>query len=288
MSPSAKEIIETLYPLLTIAGRYALKIQKSIVAQEDKSGDNIFATALSDADLAVQNMIEVGVLAHFPDVAFYGEEYAASANTKYFSSTKFGDATDLLILLDPIDGTRYYLDGLDFQIVLSVCSPDGFLATIAVLPRRNAVIYALAGEGCFLGSLDSTLADCEPLVLSSQTPPHVLVAMGARIDKSKLGPPIKVTDLTKEYSSGSSPPNMFNYLLGEIDGVVIRSGNLIDSSALVFMALEAGSVASSSDGSPVPQPTEYNEALRCGGIVLAKNQELLRQMLEAVSSNSTT
>ncbi len=279
MHTLAREIIETLYPILRMAGRYALAIQSRVAAQEDKSGHNIFATALSDADLSVQNLIEVAMLANFPDLPFFGEEQAASVNTKYFTATRFGYAGDILVLLDPIDGTRYYLDGLDFQIILSVCSPQGFLATIAIMPRRNTVVYAIAGEGCFCGSLDSTLDECQPLTLSPKDSPHILVAMGAQMDRTKLAPSVQVTDLTNDY--GPSAPNMFNYLLGEIDAVVIRSGNLIDSSALVFMAQEAGGVASTSTGEPVPPPMEYNQSLRCGGLVLANNAELHKQLLEA-------
>ena len=102
------QIIETLLPTIKLAGRYACNIQSQIRTQPEKSeyGENFYATALSDADLTVQTTIELAMLAHFPDIAFFGEEYEKSYNTKYFSSTTFPDEDELFVTLDPIDGTR--------------------------------------------------------------------------------------------------------------------------------------------------------------------------------------
>ena len=68
---------KTLLPYLRTAGAYARQIQRQIQAQPDKDGkgDNFFASALSDADLSIQTMMEVVLLGLFPQVAvLWGEE----------------------------------------------------------------------------------------------------------------------------------------------------------------------------------------------------------------------
>ena len=85
---TAINIIQTLLTTIKLAGDYACNIQPHIQVQPEKSeyGDNFYATALSDADLTIQTTIELVILAHFPQLHFFGEEYEKSYNTKYFKS----------------------------------------------------------------------------------------------------------------------------------------------------------------------------------------------------------
>lgn len=81
------ELVKRLAALSVTAGAYALKVQDRVAHQPIKSQyDNLFAQALTDADLSVQGFIEVSLLAEFPDIAFFGEEQAHSLNMKYFPS----------------------------------------------------------------------------------------------------------------------------------------------------------------------------------------------------------
>ena len=133
------------YLHLRVAAGYARHIQtriKTLPAKDE--GDNFFATALTDADLSIQTAIEVALLAHFPQIRFFGEEYEQSRNTKYFRSTEFDSQGDYLITLDPIDGTKFYLDGFDnYQIILSILNADEFEAVIAISLLLKIVIIML-------------------------------------------------------------------------------------------------------------------------------------------------
>lgn len=117
-STKTYEILEYLLPHLITASRYSRRIQPQIASQPSKEADNIFAAALSDADLSIQSFIEVALLAKYPSLRFYGEEHAASMNTKYLHGIEFGGEDELLALLDPIDGTRLYLDQRDDYMIL--------------------------------------------------------------------------------------------------------------------------------------------------------------------------
>ena len=131
--PSPLKILQTLLPHLRVAAGYAQQIQNKIISLPAKdAGDNFLSAALTDADLSIQTMIEVALLGTFPDLAFYGEEYEQSRNTKYFTSTELGTKNDYLITLDPIDGTQYYLDGFDnYQVILSILNAEEYEAAIA-------------------------------------------------------------------------------------------------------------------------------------------------------------
>ncbi len=154
--PSPKDILSELLPFLKVAGGYAQQIQKRIAIHPDKyDGDHVFANALTDADLSIQTFIEVALLAKFPDVRFYGEEYESTYNTKYFRAIDLGPQGDYLITLDPIDGTRYYMDGHpNYLVMMTVVNADGFEAAIALSPANNRYYYSLRGQGTFVGSME--------------------------------------------------------------------------------------------------------------------------------------
>ena len=70
-----RQIIQTLLPHLKMAAAYARQMQSQIaVLPAKEQGDNFFSAALTDADLAIQNFVEVALLGSFPNVRFYGED----------------------------------------------------------------------------------------------------------------------------------------------------------------------------------------------------------------------
>lgn len=183
-------IIETLLPTLRTSGEYAVNIQSRIQAQPSKEADNFYATALTDADLTIQTAVELALLAKFPHLPFFGEEYERSYNTKYFTGIELTE--DYLITLDPIDGTRTYLDGLDcWSIVLSVIKNKRYEAVMVLQPRRNQYIYALRGQGVFTGKIDDDLSLAQPVKLGKLNSNQVYVSYGLTELKSKLEPEFK-------------------------------------------------------------------------------------------------
>lgn len=262
-------ILETLLPHLKVAAAYADQIQSRLTALPDKqSGDNFFAAALTDADLAIQNLVEVVLLGTFPQIRFYGEEHEQSRNTKYFRSIELGEQDDYLVTLDPIDGTRFYLDGhSNYQIILSVLNVDDFEAVIAISPAQNIYFYALRGEGAFQGTLEMNLEDCTPLKVTSDSK-TVLLGLGM----SDLAPALKkqyqVIDIASDYSSDIQIANLNSILTGHLCGAMIKSGNFIDAAALAFLMKEAGWIVATLDGSKVP-PLHTCKNYKLPGLIVA-------------------
>ena len=278
--PPAHEILSELLPHLRVAAGYARQIQTKIASLPAKdAGDNILSAALTDADLSIQTAIEVALLGKYPKFAFYGEEYEASRNTKYFVSTELS-ADNYLITLDPIDGTKYYLDGFDnYQIILSILNRDSYEAVIALSPAQNCYYYAIANRGVYQGDLDLDLERCEPLQIEN-TSSAILLGWGMASLKSFLSDKYQVVDIENCYSSSVKFPNYNGMFLGELSGWVTKRGKLIDSAALAFMAAELGYIVTGLDGLPLPALhtcTNYSYT----GAIVANTAELHQDLLAA-------
>lgn len=287
LSPSdrALSILERLLPHLRAGADYAARIQHRIAHQPDKVAPdgNSFAAALSDADISIQTAIEVAVLAAFPEARFFGEEYASSVNTKYLSGSWWEDEREeWVFLLDPIDGTRYYLDQGEFQVIFSIASPSHYEASIFLFPRRKKILYALQGKGAFLGGWDeSSLRGFAPYrmkptdapVFFSRTRYSEGVTFGSR----------GLFDLERDYRPGPETPIYTGLFFGELSGVVMNGGQLIDGAAAAFVASEAGATVTTHEGDPLPEPRSAGESRAFGGLVIAETRELHSEILRALN-----
>ena len=279
-TPAPKQILTTLLPSLRLAAGYARHIQKNIVAQPAKAGPNPFSTALTDADLSVQTFVEVALLGSFPNVRFYGEEFEQSYNTKYFRAIDLGPADDYLVTLDPIDGTRFYMDGFpNYQIILTVLNADGFEAVIALSPSEDQYFYALRGQGTCVGQLAQDLEDCAPLSLS----PHQTILLGTRMAplKTKLSDRYSVISVSEDYSTEQRISNVNGVLKGELGGVILAAGKFIDGAALAFLAQEAGCIVTDHQGQPLPR-LDACEGYAWPGLVIATSPAMHRDLLQAL------
>lgn len=284
-SPSPRAIVECLFPQLQVAAAYADRIQSQIAILPAKGeGDNFFAAALTDADLAIQNLVEVALLANFPHIRFYGEEYEQSRNTKYFRAIDLGSAGDYLVTLDPIDGTQFYLDGhSNYQIILSILNWDDFEAVIAISPAQNTYYYALRGAGAYQGALQQSLEDCKPLRVG-QPKPTILLGWGMSALESKLQQlDYEVIDIANAYSREIQISNLNGILTGDITGAAIASGKFIDGAALAFLASEAGCIVTTHDGSVLP-PLHTCKDYSLPGLLIASSASIHQHLLTAVQS----
>jgi myo-inositol-1(or 4)-monophosphatase len=274
-----RQILTTLLPYLKTAALYASHIQSAIASQPSKTeADNFFGAALTDADLSVQTAIEVALLAHFPVIRFYGEEYEKSYNTKYFKAIDLGAENDYLITLDPIDGTQFYLDGhSNYQIILTVLNHDEYEAVIAITPAQQTYYYALRNEGIFHGDFDTPLDECKPLTLPSPQP-VVYLSWGLGHLADKIAPHYSVLDIAKAYSRDRQIPNVNGILSGDLTGAMIRTGKWIDGGAIAFLAQTAGCIVTTLDGSP-PPPLHSCKDYQRPGLIIATSPEVHQHLL---------
>ena len=282
LKPSPREIIATLLPHLRVAAGYARNLQSKIKSLPDKNtGDNFFTAALTDADISIQTLVEVALLGSFPEIRFYGEEYEKSCNTKYFRSLELGQKGDYLVTLDPIDGTKFYLDGNDnYQIILNVLDVEDFAAVLAISPAKNCYYYTFRGEGVYHGSLDLDLARCKPLKINK--PKHkILLGWDMAYLKPALdGNKYDILDLENSYSANQNFPNYNGIFSEDLIGWVTKRGKFIDSAALAFMAKEAGCTVTDFEGLPLPA-LHSCEHYSYSGIIVGANSEVHQDLLTA-------
>ena len=280
--PNPRLILETLLPHLRVAAAYARFLQPRIVALPDKeAADNFFAAALTDADLAIQNLVEVVMLGSFPNTRFYGEEYKSSGNTKYFRGIELGEQDDYLVTLDPIDGTKYYMDGhSNYQIILSILNADDYEAVIAISPGENVYFYALRGEGAFKGQLEMSLEECAPLALMSNPEPTILLGTKMGSFAPLLKDKYQIIDAAVDYSSSIQVPNLNGMFGGLLSGAVKKGGQFIDSGALAFLAREAGFIVTTLDGSP-PPPLHTCKDYCLPGLIVATSKTVHQDLVKA-------
>jgi myo-inositol-1(or 4)-monophosphatase len=280
--PTPRQLLANLLPYLKVASGYAAQIQANIVGHPDKyNSDNFFATALTDADLSIQTFIEVVLLSQYPQIRFYGEEYQSTYNTKYFRAIDLGEQGDYLITLDPIDGTRFYMDGkANYQIILTILNADGFEAVITMNPAHKTYAYALRGEGAFVGTFEDDLEQCQPLRV--QQPKSVVLMgwdTGAWADAVRKYYP--VIDVKADYSPEKETPNVNGLFSGELMGCILMRGKFIDGAALAFMAQEMGYIVTGHDGSALP-PLSACQNYQWPGLVIAANQAVHQNLLKAL------
>jgi len=283
---SPRIILETLLPHLKVAANYARFLQPKISALPDKDGgDSFFSAALTDADLAIQNFVEVALLGHFPSIRFYGEEYKSSPNTKYFRAIDLGKKDDYLVTLDPIDGTKFYMDGhSNYQIILSILNTDDYEAVIAISPSEQVYFYAFRDEGAFQGTLEMNLSECTPLKVNSTAKPTILLGTSMSLLTPALKDKYQVINAVDDYSKSVQMPNLNAILNGELTGAVKRFGQFIDGGALAFLAREAGCIVTTFGGSPLP-PLLSCQDYKLPGLIIATSHIVHDDLLKAVRTN---
>ncbi len=286
-SPAPRLILETLLPHLKVAAAYAREIQSRIGIQPEKQDtDNLFASALTDADLSIQTFVEVTILGTFPNLRFYGEEHEQTYNTKYFRSIELGPSGDYLITLDPIDGTRFYQDGHpNYQIIVAVLNADEYEAVLAISPGQDIYYYALKENGTHWGNLHTdNLEDCQPLQVQ---PPEGTILVGSRLSglSSPLSQHFDVVDVEATYSSNISIPNVNGLLQGDLTGAILATGNWIDGAALAFLAQEAGFIVSTHAGEPLP-PLFNDQDRQRPGLIIAATPSVHQQLVAILNGYS--
>jgi myo-inositol-1(or 4)-monophosphatase len=285
--PLPREILQTLLPHLRLAAGYARQIQARITSLPAKDVEgNILAAALTDADLSIQTVVEVALLGRYPNLAFYGEEYEQSRNTKYFSSTELS-TNNYLITLDPIDGTQYYLDGFDnYQIILSILNTDSYEAVIAISPAQDCYYYTIKNQGVYHGHLQQDLADC-PRLKITYAANAILLGWGMAHLKPALQDKYQVIDIENCYSSALKLPNYNGIFTGDLIGWISKRGKFIDSAALAFMAQENGCIVTGLDGFPLP-PLHTCQNYTYDGAIVARTPQLHQDLLAACQEFNQT
>jgi myo-inositol-1(or 4)-monophosphatase len=247
MTYNPQEVIEYLLPFVVTAGAYSAEIQSRVGVHDAKGGDTIFHHALSDADLSIQGFLEVALLARFPDLCYFSEEQESSLNKKYFTAR-----SSLELLLDPVDGTRPYIDGKEYyQVIVTLHDEHEVVGSICYMPRRDTCFIATKGNGAFrLTRRD--IAQKRPgsrwRVCDSDGPVELFNAPEL---VSQLSPHLPTKDLAVSYLEEPGKFYSTDILEGKARAVVHRTCQAIDGGSIAFIAAEGGAIVTDFSGKKI-------------------------------------
>ena len=271
------DIITYLLPYIVTAGAYSAEIQSRVSSHDAKGGDTIFHHALSDADLSIQAFLEVALLARFPELCYFSEEQEQSLNIKYFLGR-----SSLEILLDPVDGTRPYIDGREFyQIVVTLHDEREIVGSICYMPRRNQCFVATKGEGAYCRTREDIAAGRSGVrwdVTKGEGP--VLLFNSPELVE-KLARTMAAKDIATAYVEEPGRYHSTDLLEGKACAVVHRSCQAIDGGSLAFIAAESGAIVTDFQGAPVGSYRAVSSRV-LSSVVVAVNAEVHTQILEAL------
>ncbi len=147
-SPSA---LQLLCGLAEAAGREVMAVYASPIEAWCKDDHS----PLTDADLRADAVIRAGLEQHFPGMFILSEE-----------SLSQGDApADLFFLVDPLDGTKEFIQRNDeFTVNIALVQHGEPVAGVVLAPALGEMFYAARGFGAWLATASGTVS------ISTSTP----------------------------------------------------------------------------------------------------------------------
>ena len=274
---NAAEIISYLLPYLVTAGAYSDRIQSGVATHDAKDGATIFHHALSDADITIQSFIEVVLLAKFPELSFYSEDQAVSLNRKYFTGS-----SELEVLLDPIDGTRWYIDNRDrYQIIVTIHDAREIVGAVMYMPRRGLCFHASKGGGAWRMTRAQILLGIGGDKLNVAKSLGPVLTFNSPELLQRLQAIIPAVDLLDSYVNDGGRHCSTDILEGTATGVAHKSCQAIDGGAIGFIVSEAGGVMTDFSGKRLKSFRDQ-ENRTIPDVIVATNEDVHRKLMSAL------
>ncbi len=214
------------------AGDIALRHFRQPLEIETKDDDSPVTIADRECERAIRALLE----AEFPDHAVHGEEYGRSGEHR------------CLWLIDPIDGTRSFIRGLEFwSVQIALMVDDELVLGVSAAPPFGETAWAVAGRGARL--------DDRPLsVAATDSFGRMDLSLG-NVRSLARGPGwARVGELVQRAARTRGYGDFYPYhrlAAGSLDAVVESDVNILDIAALTVIVREAGGVVSQLDGAPI-------------------------------------
>ncbi|MDE2376205.1 3'(2'),5'-bisphosphate nucleotidase CysQ [Bradyrhizobium sp.] len=164
---SGNEVLARDAALLEDTVREAGKLALSLFRTELKSWTKGASSPVSEADIAVNDLLESRLRAATPDYGWLSEE-SADDHARL--------SRDLVWIVDPIDGTRNYLGGHDDWCV-SVALVERAQPVLAAVyaPASDEFFFAMRGQGTTLNGVPARASPGAALDFSRMAGPKPLV-----------------------------------------------------------------------------------------------------------------
>jgi fructose-1,6-bisphosphatase/inositol monophosphatase family enzyme len=280
MEPAEVDALVDYYlPFLVTAGDFARAIQGGIRSPKKKAGPNAWAQALTDADIAVQTFVEVATKARDPDLGFFGEESAQSANDKYFDP-----GAETVVHLDPVNGTFLYQHQRDgWDIILSISHRGRLQAAVSYMPARGLFYLAVRHRGALTGTRQGP-ALRSMQALRTQSGSRVCLTYHAPDMVHAVRDQYDAFDMVDDDDPHGTSDNLNDLFTGRLDAFACRGGQLLDWGAIAFIVCHAGGRASNLDGTPLTAFEDFAPQAPADMLVSA-SPAIHREILALVNGN---
>jgi myo-inositol-1(or 4)-monophosphatase len=218
--------------------------------------NNDFGNLVSRADKNIELQIRKILHQHCPTHKIIGEE---------FSKDKV-KPTDLVWIIDPIDGTTNYIQGLPFACIsLGLWQGNTPLVGVVFNPITKQLWTAVKGQGAFLNKRKISASHKTSLNFT-----YGGFGWGRNVKKAQINFPKLLPILHKVRTLGSATLEMCLVAEGVYDFYLQNEINLWDFAASAVIVLEAGGKITEINGKPLTASTTN---------FLCSNQHIHKQML---------
>ena len=173
----------------------------------------------------------------FPDHGIYGEEYGTD-----------NEDAEYLWLVDPIDGTKSFIRGLDmFSTQIALMHRETIVLGVSCAPAMNELAWAAKGLGTWLDGRRILVSAVEDISSASISTGN-LGSLAASSQWSALGKIVTQVDRFRGYG------DFYHYhrlAAGQLDAVIESDVNILDIAALTVIVKEAGGVFTDLEGRAV-------------------------------------
>lgn len=217
-------------------------------------------TPVTIADRQAEKIISEILLNEFPDHGFYGEE-----------GGKLQSDAEYLWLVDPIDGTKSFVNGYGmFSTQIALMLKGQIVLGVSSAPATGEVAWAVRGKGAMLDG--SAIAVSRKTRLTDASVSTGNIQSLARSSQwGNLGKILALANRTRGYG------DYYHYhrlAAGQLEAVIESDVNILDIAALSVIVEEAGGVFTDLSGcSPDLSTTS----------VLAATPALHRELLERLN-----
>ena len=181
---------------------------------------------VTNADREAESVIRERIRKHFPGHGIVGEEFG-----------KENEDSDVVWILDPIDGTKSFIHGVPFYTTLiGVLVEKKPVAGVIYAPALNEMVSAASGLGCHLNGVKTSVRKCEKLADATFLTTDIasFEEHGCQSAFSKL---LKSTMMHRTWGDA------YGHMLvatGRADIMIDAVLNIWDAAALLPIASEAG------------------------------------------------
>ncbi|PKL95550.1 MAG: inositol-phosphate phosphatase [Gammaproteobacteria bacterium HGW-Gammaproteobacteria-8] len=231
-APDLDRALEVARAAAARASKIALEYFRRPIEVERKAD----ASPVTEADRECERAIRATLLEAFPEHAIYGEEYGHSGQHR------------CLWLVDPIDGTRSFIRGLEFWSVQIALMVDGELVLgVSSAPPFGETAWAVSGRGAWLDDVPLAVGDADSIDRMDLSLGNVR-SLARSPAWSRIGQLVERASRTRGY--GDFYP-YHRLAAGRLDAIIESDVNILDIAALTVIVREAGGVVTDLSGAPI-------------------------------------